>query len=61
MWGSIRSNNTKSDHIHRDVQVTLVKDKMKKSRLRLFGHIMCRPPDPPVHRWGILVSEGVDR
>ena len=50
MCGITRGDRLKNETVQEKVRVTSVEDKMRKGRLRWFGHVMRRGTDAPVRR-----------
>ena len=50
MCGKIRMDKVRNEDIRSLVGVAPIEDKMRKNRLRWFGHIRHRPMDVPVRR-----------
>ena len=50
MCGKTKIDKVRNEDIRTLVGVAPIEDKMRKNRLRWFGHIGCRPTDAPVRR-----------
>ncbi|CAH9108779.1 unnamed protein product [Cuscuta europaea] len=50
MCGHTRKDRVRNEAIRQRVGVAPIEDKMRKSRLRWFGHVRRRPSDAPVRR-----------
>ncbi|KAH0760290.1 hypothetical protein KY290_023783 [Solanum tuberosum] len=61
MCGNTRSDKIRNEVIREKVGVASVVDKLRKARLRWFGHVKRRSADAPVRRCEVLVVEGTWR
>jgi len=48
MCGNTRRDKVRNEDILTKIEVTLIEEKMRKIRLRWFGHVRCRHTDAPV-------------
>ncbi|PHT57932.1 hypothetical protein CQW23_00295 [Capsicum baccatum] len=61
MCGLTRGDRVRNETIREKVRVASVEDKMRKVRLRWFGHVMRRGTVAPVHRYERLALDGFGR
>ncbi|KAF3651783.1 hypothetical protein FXO37_17841 [Capsicum annuum] len=61
MCGIMRADRVRNEAIWGKVGVTSVEDKIRKGRLRWFGHVMRRGTDAPVRRCERLALDGFKR
>ncbi|KAF3676507.1 putative pre-mRNA-processing factor 6-like [Capsicum annuum] len=61
MCGFTREDRVRNEFFREKVGVALVEAKMRKERLRWFGHMMRRSMDAPVHRCERLALDGFMR
>ncbi|KAF3636900.1 1-aminocyclopropane-1-carboxylate oxidase -like protein 1 [Capsicum annuum] len=61
MCGLIRRDRVRNETIQEKVGVASLEDKMRKVRLRWFGHVMRRGTDAPVHRCERLALDSFRR
>ncbi|KAM3288909.1 hypothetical protein P3S67_022339 [Capsicum chacoense] len=58
MYGLTRGDKVRNETIREKVGVTLMENKMRKVRLRWFGHVMRTGMDAPVRRCERLALDG---
>ena len=61
MCGHTRKDRVRNKIIQEKVGVASVEDKLRKVRLRWFGHVIRRGPDAPVRRCKTLATDGFRR
>ena len=61
MCGHTKSDKVRNENIREKLEVVPVADKMRKARLRWFGHVQRRSTDAPVRRCERLVLEATRR
>jgi len=50
MYDNKRRDKVRNEDIRTKIGVASIEEKMRKYRLRWFGHVRCRPIDRPVRR-----------